>query len=340
MKPPFQSALPRQFLALTLIALTLSACGQPDQTADNGTSLNESMLPLHAVTEDPTYHLLDGYDPLWQEQIREGIELAQAYWGTYGPVHVWVLGIEGEGSIDIEARTAFLDEYCTWRTATTDRSISECQPHAQEMLIDVAERGDSEAYLSGVIDADPQKAELIFINVHKWFFETDAIPDPVLRGIHEYTHVFQLSIGVLPTWLVEGGAVFSESWIPSLQGRRNPAENMERIMERAHQITDPTLSIADMEDIDTASEPAAQHYLQLAYDSGAWAVAFMVHRSATQRVSSLRDEFYPLAKKVGWEDALTQYVRMQSKAEFYEAFQTFMDSPRDSQLLMLSELKQ
>ena len=41
-----------------------------------------------------------------------------------------------------------------------------------------------------------------FINVQDWHFEDDPLPDPILRGIHEY--VFQQSL-VGRTWMMEGG---------------------------------------------------------------------------------------------------------------------------------------
>ncbi|MDG2292488.1 MAG: hypothetical protein P8L37_07500, partial [Phycisphaerales bacterium] len=310
-----------------------------DSSADDKAPLLANMLPLTAMDDGPVFHTLEGYDPKWTALIREGVELAQDYWGTYGPVHVWVVGLEEGDAINPKTRQAFIEEYCTWRTATTYRSMAECHPHANQQFIDVAESGEAQAYLSGVPEATPPKAELIFINVHEWFFEGDPIPDPVLRGIHEYTHVYQLAVGHMPTWMMEGGAVFAESWLPSLDGRRPPEVNMEQIMERVQRTSDPNLTIADMENIDTASEAAAEYYLQLAYDSGAWAIAFIVHQSPTQSVSALRDQFFPLVTELGWETALSQYVGMKDKAEFYDAFDVFMDAPRAEQLKLLSELK-
>ena len=104
----------------------------------------------------------------------------------------------------------------------------------------------------------------------------------MLRGIHEYTHVFQKGFATMPTWMMEGGAVFSEGWLPWIAGRCDydfMATRMDRLMDRALTIDDPDLSIADMEDIDTAPANVRKHYRELAYDSGAWAVAFLIHQS-------------------------------------------------------------
>ena len=149
----------------------------------------------------------------------------------------------------------------------------------------------------------------------------------------------QMSAGGMPLWMMEGGAVFSESWLPALDGRRDVAFNMRRIMERAKFLGDPDLSIADMESIETAPPHVAEHYMDLAYDSGAWATAFMVHRSPTRSVAALRDRFYPMVTELGWETALPRYVGMQDTQEFYAAFEVFMDQPIEKQLAILDELK-
>lgn len=295
-------------------------------------------VPLAPMEEGPTYHLLEGYDPIWLEYVKQGVERSRAYWGSYGPTHVWVLGREDGSKINAQAKKTFIKEYCDWRTAGSHRTITECYPHAERQFFDVIQRGEPEAYLSEVRDTNPHMAELIFINVHQWYFPDDSIPDPVLRGIHEYTHVFQQSIGEIPTWMAEGGAVFIEAWLPRLDGQRDPKLVMRWIMERAHKIENPKLTIADMEEIETATKEAAEYYMELAYDSGAWATVFMIHKSAQRSVASLRDEFYPLVAEIGWEAALCRYVGMKNKTEFYEAFEVFMDLPIAEQLQHLDEL--
>ena len=72
----------------------------------------ERLIPM---TEGPTYQLLEGYNPLWLSQVKEGVELARSYWGTYGPTHILVLGEEDGQVISAESKKSFLDEYCKWR---------------------------------------------------------------------------------------------------------------------------------------------------------------------------------------------------------------------------------
>jgi len=323
--------------AITLTLPLLSGCLQLGE--EPGQSPWIDFEPLVAMEEGPHYHMLEGYDPIWMERVREGVESSRSYWGSYGPTHVWILGREDGDSVRAEARDAFIEEYCACRTASGDRTFSECQPYAKERFFDVLERGEAEAYLSYVRETDPPMAELVFINVHNWFFEEDPIPDPVLRGIHEYTHVFQSSFPVTPTWMMEGGAVFAEAWLPYQSGRRGLEQVMERCMESAHRALRKGRSIAEMEEIETAPKRIAKYHRELAYDAGAWAIAFMIHESKTQSVSALRDVFYPSVTTLGWEAALSEYTGRESKEEFYAAFAAFMASPRTEQLELLRQLK-
>lgn len=324
-------------LRVTLSLPLLAGCLQFGE--ERGMSTWIDFEPLIAMEEGPQYHLLEGYDPIWMERVREGVESSRAYWGSYGPTHVWILGREDGDSVRSPAREAFIEEYCACRTASGDRTLSECRPYAKERFFEVLERGEAEAYLSYVRETDPPMAELVFINVHNWFFERDPVPDPVLRGIHEYTHVFQSSFPVTPTWMMEGGAVFAEAWLPYQSGRRGIEQVMERCMESAQRALERGRSIAEMEEIETAPRKIAKCHRELAYDAGAWATAFMIHESKTQRVSSLRDEFYPSVTTLGWEDALSEYTGRESKEEFYDAFAAFMASPRAEQLELLRQLK-
>jgi hypothetical protein len=330
----------RPCLATALALLLVSACQPiPEQSEHRRPVPWDDFRPLAAMQEAPTYHLLDGYDPIWLSYVKQGVERARSYWGTYGPTHVWILGNEDQGEIHDDAKQSFLEDYCAWRTANSPRTPSECMPHAERRFFDPIRRDQPEAYLSGIRDTNEPMAELIFINVHKWCHPDDSIADPVLRGIHEYTHVFQHSVGVLPTWMSEGGAVFAEAWLPYLDGKRDLKLVMRHVMENARRVAGTRLSIADMEEIETAPPEVANYHRELAYDTGAWATAFIIHESPTQSVNSLRDEFYPMVAALGWKTALPRYLGMDSLASFYRAFAGFMNRPIKEQLQMLDRLK-
>ena len=339
MRSKYTARICGALFVVAIATLSSTSCLNYEHPKARGDSSWADVEPLVAMEEGPEYHLLEGYDERWLRQVQEGVEQARSYWGSYGPAHVWVLGCEDGDSISEEAKQSFLSEYCAWRTATSERTVSECLPYAEERFIDVAESGEPEAYLSDVRDTEQRMGELIFINVHKWYYEDDVVPDPVLRGMHEYTHIFQSAFGVMPTWMMEGGAVFSEAWIPYKSGRRDIEMVMGHCMESAHRALRRGRSIAEMEAVETAPGKIVRYHRELAYDAGAWATAFMIHESETQSVSSLRDELYPSVTKLGWERALSEYVGVESKEEFYEDFSAFMAVPRHEQLELLGRLK-
>ena len=110
-------------------------------------------------------------------------------------------------------------------------------------------------------------------------------------------------------------------------------------MDRARSVEDPDLTIADMEDIDTASAKVRKHYRELAYDTGAWAVAFLIHQSPSGSVAAYRDEFHPMITELGWEAALARYLDIEDKAVFYRAFESFLKAPRKTQMKVLRDIQ-
>jgi len=325
---------------LALAALLAASCQDLGPRVQGPSDRWADFTPLVAMEEGPSYHLLQGYDPIWLRRVQQGIETARAYFGSYGPVHVYVLGREADGVIDPQAREAFIEEVCVCRHARTDEAVGECQHDGGVELFEALERGEGQAYLSYLNDIDPPIAQLMFVNLHGWYSEEAPVSEPILRGIHEYTHVFQCSVGPLPTWIMEGCAVFSEAWFPRRTAGHDLAEVMRRSMESAKQVEDPELGIEHMEEIESASEEVERYYRNLAYDAGAWAIAFLIHESPSRSVAALRDEFYPSVTELGWELALPEYVGMSTKQEFYAAFKIFMALPIDEQLLLLDDLRE
>ncbi len=82
-----------------------------------------------------------------------------------------------------------------------------------------------------------------------------------------------------------------------------------------------------------------KYYRHLAYDAGAWAFAFMIHKSTSRSIAGVPKKFYPLVAQKGWEMALVEHVNMADKWAFYEAFGEFLKQPLNMQLKMLETLK-
>jgi hypothetical protein len=144
----------------------------------------------------------------------------------------------------------------------------------------------------------------------------------------------------MPTWMMEGGAMFFENWIPQLVNRGDWKLRMRQMMrESKFKLQDLKYTIADMEEIESASEELKEYYQTLAYHSGAWAIAFIILQSPTQNVAVFRDEFYPLVTELGWEAAVAQYSGMDSKEDFYRAFDAFSNLSTNAQMESISTIK-
>ena len=347
----------------------------------------EGRMRLKKMDDPPKYIVIDGYDQVWEGRIRNGIDVTREYLGNYGPVYVYVLGEETDELADPAAREALIDAYCGLRSVgvpelflrtrttpgglvvvvATDAGTSfdapahpladetsmyaafdrlQCREGPGLELFEKARKGrDSEAYLSGVPYADPPIAELVFTNPH-------SMGGPIeTGGIHEYTHVFQLSHRPTPTWMMEGGAVFLASYLGDRNGWCEFVPDLESMLENLeYQLREHTdfedrnafyeeFGIHQMEDIDAASDEVKPYYWHLAYMTGSWAVAYMIHRSPTRSVGDFHTDFYALVDRAGWEDALAEYTGFPDKEAFYEGFSEFITLEPRARRKMLEELR-
>ena len=290
--------------------------------------------PRLSRVEAPPAYIRNAKDTSkWPSLIEQGINVARDYVGNYGPTVVYVLGHEDPALNSDSFHRKLVDQYCQNRQLGSSDSLEDRKSTAGKDLVEKALRGLGDAYLSMVEDRTPPMAELVFINPHEF-------KDPYLqtRGIHEYMHVYQRSFPDTPTWMMEGGAEFFASYLGEKHGWANLRNDMTAYMENVHRMGESTLGIQDMEDIDQASPEVKQYYRHLAYDAGAWAFAFMIGRSESQRVSAIPKTFYPLIAEKGWEAGLTEYAKVEDKQAFYQKFTEFLKRPLDEQLLVLATL--
>ncbi len=290
------------------------------------------LLSLHKAP--PTYVRNERDDSKWPRIIRDGVDTARKYFGNYGPVYIYVLGHEDKALNSETFHRKIVDAYCRHRGAVSKDRLKPCKSGPGAKLIKKALAGRGDAYLSFVDSTDPPIAELVFINPHEF-------RDPYLytRGIHEYTHVFQRSFPTTPTWMMEGGAEFFACCLGEKKGWANPRDDMEAFMKNVHRVQDPKLGIEDMEDVEKAPPEIKKYYRHLAYDAGAWAFAFMIHKSKSRSIADVPKKFYPLVAKQGWERALVEYTQVDDKRAFYRAFDEFLKLSLDAQLKMLDTLK-
>ncbi|MFT5152770.1 MAG: hypothetical protein ACI841_002769 [Planctomycetota bacterium] len=302
---------------------------------------------LKRIDQPPTYVLNEGYDPIWPARVRKGIDITRAFLGNYGPVQVYVLGEQTDELDDESVRQAIIEAYCECRHADTPDEMPDCRSGPGKELIDKSRAGqESEAYLSFVDFTEPLIAELVFTNIH-------AMGGPVeTRGIHEYTHVFQMSHAATPTWMMEGGAEFLASYLGSLHGWCEFESVMDDMLEAmAHRLREETefktrdafyaqFGLHQMEDIDAATKEVKPYYWHLAYMTGSWAVAFIIHSSPSRSIKDFYSRFYELVDELGWQAALSKYTGFESTTAFYAAFNEFVAQSSEERRRVLLNLHQ
>ena len=74
-------------------------------------------------------------------------------------------------------------------------------------------------------------------------------------------------------------------------------------------------------------------------DAGAWAYAFMIHKSKERSIADTKKILYPQVAKHGWERALAEFAQVKDKQAYYKEFRAFLKTPLEAQLKMLETLE-
>jgi hypothetical protein len=287
------------------------------------------------LAQPPRYFISHGYDERWTAAIKLGIDVARDYLGNYGPVQVYVVGQEDDELSDPAHQDAIAAAFCKVHNAGSDRPMEDCLTSDGQEMAQKAVDGKTEAFMTMAMDADPPTAELVFINAHTMGGEK-MMPT---RSIHEYTHVYQKSFKLTPTWMMEGGAELLAAHLGEKHGWGDRDETMKWYALHLDQAEDLEYTIRDMEEIETATPDVARWHRELAYDAGAWAVAFAISKSPSRSISQYYRSFYPMVDEMGWQAALCQYTGMDNIDTFYEGFESLIQRPLKDRLVLLGTLK-
>ena len=286
------------------------------------------------LTEPPAYFVSHGYDAKWADAMTEGIDAARDYLGNYGPLQVYVLGQEHDELSDPEHREQIARVYCGIHNQGSEQPFEDCLEFDGRVLAQKAVEGSTEAYLTMAMEADPPRAEIVFINPHGFGGE-----DMATRSIHEYTHVFQKAFDFTPTWMMEGGAELLACHLGEDHGWGDRDQTMRWYAQSLENAGEFGYTIRDMEEIETAGPLIARYHRELAYDAGAWAVAYLISHTPSRRIGTYFRDYFPLVDQVGWEQALCDSTDFATIDAFYQGFEVFMDQPLDERMGLLKTLR-
>lgn len=295
-----------------------------------------------------------------QNGVTNALLKATEYWGNYGPLEYWVMGIDTDAAIEL------ITLFCKRRTEREQWNEAQCMEHHSRpdgmhnfmSYLEVGQQAIENNQPMSSMGRNGNREWGIHLFTSSYPFGFDDIfdyasPEDEIKIIfHEYFHAVQhahiqstnyderdMLLG--PTWFVEGGAEYMATYataklwasgeLPLTENSNFPPfeENMKwKMINGKDNIEEncPGISIDNISYDDDCSYAA--------YELGAWAIAFLHHQSEENR---LLDTFFPILNELGWEGAFVEAFQMSSD-EFYTAFNLFLEKGIDEQMAILPEI--
>ena len=327
-----------------LLPLLLAACASP--SSPSPLTLADDVRPEFFFADD----VAEEVRVAMADALDAGIEA----WGNCGPIEFWVVGM------DVEAAEALAARYCDRRVARGDMTVQECAADVRrrrELRDWAARAAEIEATGQPFLEAGWNGG--FEWGLHQfssslppgWAGLADVrIEDDQTVLLHEVFHAVQQShVTTLdweerqrlmgPVWFVEGAAEYMAQTTGEALRRagrlptdpRFPGDpwrardRMEQKMRSglALRAERPGLALGG---VDYGPDG------QMAYDLGAWAIAWLCHRAGPD---VLIERFYPAVEALGWEAAFEEAFGL-APAAFYAEFDRFLELDRERQFAILA----
>jgi len=287
------------------------------------------------------------------QAVRETLGAAVQTWGSSGRLEYWILGTDRDAAIELGKK------FCERRVARGHMTRNDClmdnsnKDHGFLMYQEIGAKALATGKPRGSAGHNGGA---------QWGFHrmTSSLPlgfagvlniaaeDEQITILHEYWHSLQHShiqtkdhdrrralMG--PTWFVEGSAVAmaeitaAKLWkSKKLPQWKNGSQTWQSLEER---MTRKMNSIQSLRKNCATLLPNSyeSECRELAYHSGAWAIAYLLNRSGED---VLLKSFHPNVERLGWERAFRETFG-QSVREFEVEFSKFIDKPIQSQIKVL-----
>ena len=322
------------------------------------------LLTACAASAEPTrWTVPDGVRPefFFAEDVAAEVREAMAgtldagieAWGNFGPIEYWVVGM------DVAAAEALGRRYCERRVARGDMTAAECAADVRRRreLVDWAARAaEIEATGQPFLEAGWNGGFQWGLHQFSsslppgWAGLADVrIEDDQTVLLHEYFHAVQQShVSTLdweerqrlmgPVWFVEGAAEFMAQATGERLRRTGALPTDPRFPDDPWRARDRMAQKMRSGRALLAERPGLQldrvEYGpdgQIAYDLGAWAIAWLCHRAGPD---ALIERFYPQLEALGWEGAFEAAFGL-TPAAFHAEFDRFLELGLQQQLALL-----
>jgi hypothetical protein len=344
-----------------LLALSVSSCGSvvaTQQTTTTSTVALPVEPPQWGVPTDqkPIFFYASDIPQRSRDRVEETFQKATQYWPNYGPLEVWVTGIQTMPIFNM------INEYCDRRSELKQMNKFTCldknrngsfEEYRKWSAIDAIERDHR---MQGQLTHTAKYGFLQIILSNPAGFTDEfseyAVDDQQLI-FHEYFHVIQYSAFPStvdidnnpandkkffgPAWFSEGSAEFMSlravsdlrlrGELPLYEGELDDLNFHDAMVgkldaAKATLLRYKNLKLSDAAVYDSELSP---------YNIGAWAIAYLVHKTSP---NVLLDTFYPNIAQLGWAKTFKLAFGM-SPAEFEKEFMRFMKLTTDEQTPIL-----
>ena len=268
------------------------------------------------------------------EIVKDGIQAAENYLGSYGPLRVYVIGS------DTNATDEAIEDYCAW--SYNQDQLEHCRSDQGVAIFEMAYYEGSNAFAQHSRGRHSPTQAFVIGN-----------PLGIGGGygskisLHEYVHIYQGAHQLFegadrfgldwPIWMEEGGAEFLAVYLGDGQGWVSFEGAMEEALVTARHLRDlvPNLTIADLaENRDRVGDYCGLCIGAMQYETGQWAVALLASKTS---IDAVYLEFYPLAYEHGVDTAFFLTFGL-TLDEFLVEFESFMEQPFDEQIAILSTI--
>ncbi len=280
----------------------------------------------------PEYYFAGDIGANQIDQIIDYYTIASDAWGNYGPLEFWVVGT------DVNSADTLDEYYCALRLQKDpclNQNYLQWCLNREYSFVDYANNGGAGLSLSREDTTNCHHYSYMEITLASMYpFPNESDYDVVT--MHEYFHVYQQAhietfnyseraqLMVVNPWWSEGGAEYMAQLLYSQQDGVNTNYLDQRMSWKMQ-------SKADLINGEWISEIPYGQRAYIAYDLGAWAIAYLISISSLE---SYRIDFYERLNEYGWEESFALSFGMTSD-QFLTDFHQFLNLDLNEQLSIL-----
>ena len=302
----------------TTVPARVVAPENPDAATDKWGQQIDTRPEFYAAADVPAFQIT---------LTRKWYQIAAQAWGNYGPLEFWIVGSSKDAASQLD------QEYCRVRKQKDPAMrVSDCLRRGHNF---VTYATDGSAGLNTRRNENEKWSGFIITMSGKYPGPEEEDYMPVV--LHEYFHVYQHahivsrkssvreSLNRKHPWWAEGGAEYMAQLLYSRQpGVR--AGYLRQTMERKLK------SLGDLRDGERISEIPYGKRGIIAYDLGAWFIAFLIHKTSEE---AYRVKFFKDLNEEGFEKSFSKSFGRSADELLQEFHETFLTLRRAEMLRIL-----